>query len=102
MLSLEMTISNPYQKTVSRTSDSRINTALSKEINRFLVMCIMQYAFSIGSSSKEVYERMQRTGLLDELEDNYEDLHGMSTVYLNDYIGSRLGDECQNRHRYSQ
>ena len=54
-------------------------------------MCIMQYASSIGLSSEEVYERMQRTGLLDELEDDYEDLHGMSTIYLNDYIEARLG-----------
>ena len=53
-------------------------------------MCIMQYASSIGLSNAEVYEKMQRAGLLDEIEDDYEDLHGMSTMYLNGYIGARL------------
>ena len=54
-------------------------------------MCIEQYAASVGLNSGSLYEKMQQKGLLDELEADYEDLHGMSTVYLNDYIGSRLG-----------
>lgn len=89
-LGLEVSVNNPDSTASSRNRASRINTVLSKKKNRFLVMCIMQYASEIGLSNQEVYERMQRAGLLDELEDDYEDLHGMSTMYLNDYIGVRL------------
>lgn len=89
-LGLEVSVNNPDSTASSRSRASRINTVLSKKKNRFLVMCIMQYASEIGLSNQEVYERMQRAGLLDELEDDYEDLHGMSTMYLNDYIGVRL------------
>ena len=90
VLGLEISLSNPDLQTVSKTRASRINTVLSKKKNRFLVMCIMQYASEIGLSNEEVYDKMQRTGLLDEIEDDYEDLHGMSTMYLNDYIRARL------------
>ena len=90
VLDLKMTINGPDQIVASRNRASRINTVLSKKKNRFLVMCIMQYASSIGLSNAEVYEKMQRAGLLDEIEDDYEDLHGMSTMYLNGYIGARL------------
>ena len=90
VLGLKMSVNNPDSKVSSRNRASRINTVLSKKKNRFLVMCIMQYASEIGLSNEEVYERMQLAGLLEELEDDYEDLHGMSTMYLNDYIGARL------------
>ena len=91
VLDLKITLSSSDQSVVLRNRASRINTVLAKKKNRFIVMCIMQYASSNALSNEEVYEKMQRTGLLDEIEDDYEDLHGMSTMYLNDYIGARLG-----------
>ena len=61
-----------------------------KLINRFVILCIQQYALSIHKSGSEVYKQMLDKGIVKELEDDYEDLHGMSTLYLNDYIGFLL------------
>ena len=55
-------------------------------------MTIEQYADSIGSRSCDVYIRMKKKKLINLIRDDYEDLHGMSTIYLNDYIGALLGD----------
>ena len=77
---------------VRRHRATRMNTKLDKKINRFLVMTIEQYADSINSPSNEVYLRMKNKNLINLIKDDYDDLHGMSTVYLNDYIGALLGD----------
>lgn len=73
-----------------RKRASRINTALDKKINRFLVMCIEQYAKSVNQSSGAVYDTLSKAGILDELKDDYEDMHGMSTYCINEYISKRL------------
>lgn len=62
-----------------------------KEINRFVVVCIEQYALSMQFSSGEGYKTMHDNGVIKDLIDDYEDLHGMSTIYLNNYIGNILG-----------
>lgn len=90
VLGLELAVYNSSSSKPPRNRASKINTVLSRRINRFLIMCLMQYAASTGSSSKDLYKRMQETGILDEIEEDYEDLHGMSTIYLNDYIKARL------------
>ena len=77
---------------VKRHRATRMNTKLDKKINRFLVMTVEQYADSINSPSNEVYMRMKNKNLINLIKDDYDDLHGMSTVYLNDYIGALLGD----------
>lgn len=76
-----------------RRRATRVNTALDKKINRFLVMCIEQYAFKTGKDSKSVYKAMNEKGIIKELIDDYEDMHGMSTYSLNEYIESRLSEE---------
>ena len=91
ILDISLTISSNDAKT-SRDRATRINTKLDKKINRFLVMTIEQYADSIGSRSCDVYIRMKKKKLINLIRDDYEDLHGMSTIYLNDYIGALLGD----------
>ena len=65
--------------------------ALDKKINRFIIMCVEQYSSSVNKSSSEIYREMREKGIIDELTSDYEDLHGMSTMYLNDFIGSLLG-----------
>lgn len=91
VLNLKMSFSGPDSTEGTRSRASRTNTLLAKKKNRFVIMCIEQYAASVGLNSGSLYVKMQQKGLLDELEADYEDLHGMSTMYLNDYIGSRLG-----------
>ena len=71
---------------------ARINSLLDKKINRFVIMCVEQYADSVNKSSGKVYQEMKQKGVLDDLVNDYEDLHGMSFTYLNDYIGALLGD----------
>lgn len=87
-LSLEL---NNDSKKINRNRATRINTLLDKKINRFVIMCVEQYAKSINESSDVAYKRMNECGVLDDLTNDYEDLHGMSTVYLNDYIDSLVG-----------
>ena len=59
-------------------------------INRFIVMCVEQYAKFSGLDSASAYRLLDKAGLLRELEVDYEDLHGMSTQYLNEYFSSSI------------
>ena len=71
---------------IKRDRATRINTALSKKINRFVIMCVEQYAGFKNKDSDTTYKQMFESGVIDELTNDYEDLHGMSTMWLNDYI----------------
>ena len=63
------------------------------DINRFLVMCIKQYASATKESSKSIYNLLSKKGILQEIIDNYEDLHGMSIYSINEYISKRTGSK---------
>ena len=63
---------------------------IDKKINRFIVMCVEQYAASINQKSDVTYSRLHKAGIIDELKNDYEDMHGMSTYSLNEYIDKRL------------
>ena len=65
-------------------------TELDKKINRFVIMCVEQYAHSVHKGGTLIYRKMLESGIISELENDYEDLYGMSTQYLNDYIDSLL------------
>ena len=80
-------------KNERRHRATRTNSLLDKKINRFIIMCVEQYADSVNKSSGQVYREMKQKGILDELFNDYEDLHGMSFVYLNDYIDALLKGE---------
>ena len=88
---MSFNINSPKAKTNKRRA-SRISKTLDKKINRFIIMCVEQYADSVNKSSGKVYQEMKQKGVLDDLVNDYEDLHGMSFTYLNDYIGALLGD----------
>ena len=53
-------------------------------------MCVEQYASSVNQSSGTIYNRLNKAGIIDELKDDYEDMHGMSTYSINEYISRRL------------
>lgn len=74
----------------TRKRATRINTMLKKKINRFVIMCVEQYAIFSKEASNIVYKEMSRKGVVQDLENNYDDLHGMSALYLNEYIKSLL------------
>ena len=96
---LNMSIDIDTQEQGSRRRATRINSALDKKINRFIVMCIEQYASSINQSSGNTYTRLDEAGIIDELRDDYEDMHGMSTYSINEYISKRMNEEVTNENR---
>lgn len=87
---LNMSIEVSGEEQGDRIRATRTNSALDKKINRFIVMCIEQYASSVNQNSDVVYNKLYEAGIIDELKDDYEDMHGMSTQYLNDYFDKRL------------
>ncbi|MCI8806254.1 MAG: DUF3791 domain-containing protein [Clostridiales bacterium] len=57
----------------------------------FNTFCIEYYSHHINKPSNEVYSIFKTSGLLDLINEDYEDLHGMSMEYLmcffDDYFG---------------
>ena len=90
ILDLYLSVNDTGVISCLRERASRINTALDKQINRFVIMCVEQYAQFANQDSGVVYQEMKDKGILEELSNDFEDLHGMSTLYLNEYIHSLL------------
>jgi hypothetical protein len=57
----------------------------------FQTFCIELYAEHKNMTSPEVYALFQKTGLIDMLNADYEDLHGMSFEYLMQLFDEYLG-----------
>ena len=53
-------------------------------------MCVEQYSSSVNQSSGTIYAELNKAGIIDELKNDYEDMHGMSTYSINEYINKRL------------
>ena len=76
----------------NRKRATRAITLLDKKVNRFIVMCVTQYAASANKKLKETYAEMLEKGIIDELTEDYEDMHGMSMDMINEYIRKRLSN----------
>lgn len=87
---LDVSISFDMKVNKTRKRASRANSALDKKINRFIIMCVEQYASSVKQSSSTIYKKLKQIGIINELQDDYEDMHGMSTYLINEYIDKRL------------
>lgn len=92
-LDMHFTIDNQENSIKKRAT--RINKKIDKKINRFIIMCVEQYASSINESSKNTYIKLSDSGIIDELKEDYEDMHGMSVYSINEYISKRLGREIE-------
>ncbi len=57
----------------------------------FKTFCIELYAEHTKKDSSDIYILFQNSGLLDLLESDYEDLHGMSMEYLMHFFDEFLG-----------
>ncbi len=57
----------------------------------FVSFCVEYYAQHINKTSDEVYKLFKREKVLDMLENDYEDLHGMGMEYLMQFIDEYLG-----------
>ena len=91
---MSFNINSPKAKT-NKLRASRISKTLDKKINRFIIMCVEQYALSSNKSSKSVYKALYEKGIIKELTVDYDDMHGMSTYSINEYIDKRLGKESK-------
>lgn len=59
----------------------------------FKTFCIEFYARHIGKTGPEVYALFERSGLLRELDADYEDLHGMGMEALMQLFDEYLAKE---------
>ena len=57
----------------------------------FISFCVEYYAKHINQSSNEVYELFKQEKVLDLLENDYDDLHGMGMEYIIQLIDEYLG-----------
>lgn len=89
ILGIQLTIDDVGTKG-PRKRASRINTVLDKEKNIFIVLSVQQYASAINKSSFDTYQMLSANRILNDLLDDYEDLHGMSSEWINDYINQLL------------
>ena len=61
----------------------------------FKAFCIEYYSEHIGKPGNEVYTIFKKEGLLDLLDSDYEDLHGMGMEYLMQFFDDYLGGKKQ-------
>ena len=57
----------------------------------FISFCVAYYAEHIHKPSNEVYELFKKEKLIELLENDYEDLHGMGMEYLMQLFDEYLG-----------
>lgn len=60
----------------------------------FKTFCIEFYANHTGRTGPEVYAEFEKSGLLKELDNDYEDLHGMGMEALMQMFDEYLGKEA--------
>lgn len=89
-LSLELRQSS---KLNTRFRATRRITALDKKINEFIIMCVELYASYKNKNASEIYRLFKKNGLIDLLNNDYEDMHGMSVNSLNEYFDVSLKKE---------
>ncbi len=58
----------------------------------FISFCVEYYAEHINKPSNEVYELFNKEKIIELLENDYEDLHGMGMEYLMQLFDDYLGD----------
>ena len=59
----------------------------------FKTYCIENYAEYKNDSSSKIFNQFDKSGLLNHLETDYEDLHGMGKEFLMDYFDKWLGED---------
>lgn len=57
----------------------------------FISFCVEYYAKHTHNTGDKVYELFKKEKVLDLLQDDYDDLHGMSMEYLMQMIDDYLG-----------
>ncbi len=94
VLGLSITVNN-CETNIVRERATRLNSVEIKKMNKFLIMCIEEYASSVCEPSGVTYRKMKDKGVIEMLKNEYGDLHGYSQSYLNEYISSLMEDSEQ-------
>lgn len=63
----------------------------------FKTYCIENYAEYKNLPSSKVFKDFEKTKLLNHLESEYEDLHGMGKTYLMNYFDKWLSGDVESR-----
>ncbi len=63
----------------------------------FKTYCIENYAEYKNLSSSKVFKDFEKAKLLNHLETDYEDLHGMGKTYLMNYFDKWLSDNTEGK-----
>ena len=92
-LGLSFSVSNAEESSPDRERAPKILTKSEKKINRFIVMCIEDYAREKSISGQKAYQMMEDKNLFEEMTEDFEDLHGMSSSYLNYYIDRMISED---------
>ena len=61
----------------------------------FKAFCVEFYAAHVGKTGPEVYAAFEKSGLLRELDRDYEDLHGMGMEALMQLLDEWLGKRAE-------
>ena len=61
----------------------------------FISFCINYYAEHKGKPANEIYALFQKTGLLQLIRDDYDDLHGMGMEYMMQFCDKYLGQNAK-------
>lgn len=59
----------------------------------FITFCVEFYANHTGKTGPEVYDVFEKSGLLNELYNDYQDLHGLGMEALMQMFDEYLGKE---------
>ena len=62
----------------------------------FTAFCVEFYANHVSRTGPEVYAEFEKSGLLRELDEDYDDLHGMGMEALMQLFDEYLGNHMEN------
>ena len=75
---------------MKKNNEEKLIKYLRSLILRSMSAIVIFLILAILSKSSITYNKLNNVGIISELKNDYEDMHGMSTYSLNEYIGKRL------------
>ena len=85
ILEIEVSVNSSVNSKHRKRATRKI-LKLDKKINHWVVFTIELYAKHVNKTTDIVYKKLEEKGLIDLLYNDYDDLHGMSPEYINEYL----------------
>lgn len=86
----KMSIDIDPQQEGDKKRASKVTKTTRDTINRFVIMCIEQFAAATGKTSSEIYNRLYEAKVLNLLRDDYEKICNFPSKSLNELINSKI------------